>query len=195
VTRRDQPPNLWGNRTVDPRRPGSGSQFGFPTYKKRSGFLSLLKTLLILGILGVGGYYGWQYAKPYWAKFRTSADVEHSARLIIQKIPAKWGNEAELGGYLQSETHDRLGGMAGLKARWYVCYGPRGEEVRVVRDDHFDKSEKQFVERYVDEGRLKLDVEGAQHDVFTYPLGAVYTTVSVGGTPWCVVVGWSENVK
>lgn len=167
-------------RQADPRSPRSGD---------RNWLLTIFKLALVVA----AGMAAWTYGKPYLQRFRSSTDVEQCATYALQHLPKGVKSEPELRDAVAREIGEALTSHPSLLARWYVCFGPRGDSVRVLRDDGFSTSERAFVERIIDEGRLRLDVAGVRKNVFLYPLGATYSTVTVDGIPWCVVIGWSEK--
>lgn len=159
----------------------------------RSGDRNWLLTVGKLALVVAAGMAAWHFGKPYVQRFRSSTDIEQCAISALRHLPANVKTEQELRDAVVHEIGDALTSHPSAAARWYVCFGPRGDAVRVLRDDAFSKSERAFVERIIDEGRLRLDTAGVRQNVFLYPLGASYSTVSVDGIPWCVVVGWSEK--
>lgn len=194
MPRHDGSRDLWNNsERATPRQfdPGMGVSTDRP--RSRSGDRNWLLTILKLGLLVAACMAAWRFGKPYVQRFRSSTDVEQCAIYALRHLPPAVKSEQELRDAVAREAGEALSSHPSALARWYVCFGPRGDAVRVLRDDAFSTSERAFAERIVDEGRLRLDTAGVRHDVFLYPLGASYSTVMVDGIPWCVVVGWSEK--
>jgi hypothetical protein len=193
VTHHDGSRDLWnnkraGHRGIEPL----GSRQDMP-HPRRSGERNWFKTLFVLALLGGAGYAAWKYGRPLLARFRSSADVEQCAGKVLNHLPGKVKTEEELRDAVAREVQDTLTTHYAFKARWYVCFGPSGEGIRVARDDAFAAGEKAFAERLIDASRKRHDAQGVHENVFSYPLGAGYATVTVGDEPWCVVVGWSEK--
>jgi hypothetical protein len=195
MTQHHSPTNLWGDAPRSPHQPHAGGSFhmgGEHAGSRRSGDTNWLKTIFKFAVFAGVVYAGWHYGQPLYQRYRVSSDVEKSAGSVLGHLPKKCNTEEELRSAVADQISGVLAGHYAGKARWYVCFGARGEDVRVMKDDHFDKSGKAFVERLIDEGRLKLDTAGAQHDAFTWPMGVVYETIHVGEKPYCVAVGWTE---
>lgn len=186
---------------MEPRR-GSwqASPSGPPSLKSRTpvsagSFLGLLWKLALLGGLGVGGYYAYQYAPGIWSKIRLNSDVESASVFFMRQLPRQFATEADLQHAITNSADDKLKTYLAYKARWYVGYGQRGDELKVVRNDDFKTLEMAFVTKSVEQARQKGDVAGTETQVLNFPRGSLTRTVSVGNTTYYVVAGWTEEGK
>ena len=154
--------------------------------------LGVVWKLAIVGVLVLGGWLAWQKAPGIWSSIRLNSDVESASVFFIRQIPRSVGSEAELKHAITAASEDKLKSYLAYKARWYVAYGPRGDELKTVRDDDFLTQDRTFFARTVDRARRESDVPGTELQDLSFPRGAQTRIVSVGGTPWVVVAGWTE---
>lgn len=193
VPRHDGTRDLWNNEEIRVQRTFEPGRSLAVPQARRSGDASPLRTLLVLAAVAAALWFGWKFAQPWIARLRASGDVERCATDVLRGLPAVAASERDLLDEAGRLVNEMAGAKASRDARWYVCAGPRGDTIRVLRDDSFSPTERAFAERIVDEGRLRTEVQGTRHDVFLYPLGASWSSVKVDGIPWCVVVAWSEG--
>lgn len=155
--------------------------------------LGVVWKLALVGLLVLGGWLAWQKAPAIWSKIRLNADVESASVFFIRQIPRSVASEAELQRAIAVAVEDKLKSYLAYKARWYVAYGPRGDELKIVRDDDFLVPDRTFFTRTVDRARRESDVPGTELQDLSFPRGAQTRIVSVAGEPWVVIAGWSEN--
>jgi hypothetical protein len=154
-----------------------------------------VKTLFILGVLGAGGFYGWQYGRPVWNKMRLNTDVESAGTFFVRQVPEKLANEGELKQRVASAADDKLNTYLARKARWFVAFGPKGSDLRIQRNDQFTDLEKKFASKAVDDALRRNDRAGTDKEALDYPRGAWTRAVSVGEERWVVVAAWAEDGK
>lgn len=151
--------------------------------------------LVFLGTLAVGGYFIWLKGPAIWSRVRLNSDVESASTYFIRQMPRSLPNEAELKRWVQISADDKLKTHLAFKARWYVAYGPRGDELKVIRDDEFLPRDKEFFARSVDDARRGTELPGVETERLEFPRGTMTRTVSVDNTLWVVVAGWTEELK
>lgn len=189
--------SAWGTGPSRDFRQGLGEPSLPPPSRTGARFMASLwrgvKTLFVLGLLGVGGYYGWQHGKPLWNKMRLNADVEGAATFFIRQLPEKSASEAELKQAVAAVAEDRLKGHLAIKARWFVAFGPSGKDLRIVRNDHFGDTEKALMSRWVDDAKRRNDAVGLDVEKLDFPRGAFTQPVALGDETWIVIAGWAEE--
>jgi hypothetical protein len=157
--------------------------------------MGLVWKLVFLAALGVGGYFMWLHAPHIWSKVRLNSDVESASIYFIRQIPRSVPNEGDLKRWVQNSADDKLKTHLAFKARWYVAYGPRGDELKVVRDDEFLPKDKEFFAQSVESIRRSTELPGVEVERLEFPRGTMTRTVTVDGAVWIVVAGWTEEMK
>lgn len=155
----------------------------------------LVKTLIVLGALGLGVWYAWPRAVALWSNVRANSDLEGAAGFFTHELPKEVATEEELRRAVVVTEADKLKGHLALKGRWFVAFGQRGSELKPVRDDQFVAEERLFVEKLVEDCRAKTVQPGNPVQAMKYPMGARCQGVLVEGRPWWVVAAWSEDDK
>lgn len=155
----------------------------------------IVKTLLLLGALGAGLYYAWQYGVPLWSKVRANSDLEGAAGFFAHDLPHEVATEDDLRRSVAVVESDKLKGHLALKGRWLVAFGPRGDELKILRDDGFTAAERAFATKFLDECRLLPAQPGSSMQKLQYPMGVKCQGVLVAGRPWWVVAAWTEDDK
>jgi hypothetical protein len=153
----------------------------------------IVRTLFILAAIGAAGYYGWKYGVPLWSHVRANSDLESAAGYFAHELPKEVGTEDDLRRTVAVVEADKLKGHLALKGRWFVAFGPRGDDLKVLRDDSFDAEERLFATKFLDECRLLPAQPGTALSKLEYPMGVRCQGVLVEGRPWWVVAAWSES--
>ncbi len=181
----------------DPNSGPPSGNFSRPA-SSRSPLASLwriVKTLIVLGAIGFGGYLLWPKAVEVWSNVRANAELDGAAGFFVHELPKEVGTEDELRRAIVVIEADKLKGHLAQKGRWFVGFGLRGNEMKIVRDDGFVAEERLFIERLVEDCRIKTVQPGSPVQKMKYPLGAFCQAVLVEGRPWWVVAAWSEDEK
>jgi hypothetical protein len=186
---------------IEPRRSSwQASQGGPPSVRGRApvsagSLLGLVWKLALVVALAVGAYFVWVNAPHIWSKVRLNSDVESASVFFVRQIPRSVSKEEDLKRVVMNSADEKLKSHLAYKARWYVAYGPRAEELKVVRDDEFQAQDKLFFSRAVDQTRRSTELPGFELEQLNFPRGAMTRTVTVDGALWYVVAGWSEETK
>jgi hypothetical protein len=185
---------------IEPRRPAWQSTPGTPSVRgnapvSTSSLLGLVWKLALVGLLAVGVWFAWDKTPGIWSSIRLNSDVESASVFFVREIPRTVASEADLKRSVSVSAEDKLRNYLAYKARWYVAYGPRGDELKPVRDDDFTSQDKAFFAKAVEEARRNGDIPGTELRTLSFPRGVRTRTVSVDGQPWFVVAGWTEEGK
>ena len=185
---------------IEPRRPAWQSSPGASSVRGKSpvsagSLLGVVWKLAIVGALAVGVWLAWDKVPGIWSSIRLNSDVESASVFFVREIPRTVASEADLKRFVGNAAEDKLTTHLAYKARWYVAYGPRGDELKPVRNDDFTALDKAYFSRAVEEARRIGDVPGTEMRTLNFPRGVRTRTVSVGGQPWFVVAGWTEEGK
>jgi hypothetical protein len=157
--------------------------------------LGVVWKLALLAGLGVGGYYIYQYAPTVWSRVRLNSDVESASVFFMRQIPRQEPSEKDLQRAISVAVDDKLKTYLAYRARWYVAYGQRGDDLKVVRNDEFVAQDQVFFSKSVELARKSLEVPGTELQQLSFPRGSLTRAVTIDGNTWYVVAGWSEEGK
>jgi hypothetical protein len=157
--------------------------------------LGVVWKLALVGVLALGVWIAWEKTPGIWSSIRLNSDVESASVFFVREIPRNFASEDDLKRSVSNAAEEKLKSYLAYKARWYVAYGPRGDAMKLVRDDDFTTLDKAFISKAVEDARKKGDAAGTEIRTLGFPRGVRTRTVSVGGTPYYVVAGWTEEGK
>lgn len=157
--------------------------------------LGLVWKVTLLAGLAIGGWFAWQHAPAIWSSIRLNSDVESASVFFVRQLPRSVATEADLKRIVTVSAEDKLKTHLAYKARWYVAYGPRPEEMKVVRDDDFKTADKAFITQSLEKAWRNSELAGSELQTLSFPRGALARSVAVGDATWYVIAGWTEDTK